>query len=104
MFSLMRMPNGNALLICVRDGSVAGKIDGKQVEGVSQALGLGIPVEGEGELCGECLYRDPEDTDYCNLYDAQTCGVRCRRCLAYGESPWRLQDARKIEARAEVTE
>ena len=104
MFRLMRLPDGTALLIRVRDGSVAGKIDAEYVEGVSQALGLGILVEGEGELCGECLYRDPEDTDYCDLYDVQTCGVRCRRCLAYGESPWRLQDARKIEARAEVTE
>lgn len=104
MFRLRVAPWGEALLISERDNLIAGTIEAEYVEAVSQALGVGIPVEGDENLCGECLYRDPEDTDYCDLYDVQTCGVRCRRCLDYGESPWRLQDARKIEARAEVTE
>ena len=44
MFSLMRMPNGNALLIRERDMEPAGIIHESHVEVVSQALGIGIPV------------------------------------------------------------
>ena len=44
MFSMMLMPDGNALLIRVRDLEPAGIIHESHVEAVSQALGIGIPV------------------------------------------------------------
>jgi|GEM_PF-3408991 len=44
MFRLMRMPDGNALLIRERDMEPAGIIHESHVEAVSQALGIGVPV------------------------------------------------------------
>ena len=46
MFSMMLMPDGNALLIRVRDLEPAGIIHASHVEDVSQALGIGVPVKG----------------------------------------------------------
>ena len=44
MFSMMRMPGGDALLIRVRDESIVGIIHKAVLEDVSQALGIGVPV------------------------------------------------------------
>ena len=46
MFSMMLMPDGNALLIHERDGKRAAEIEAEYVEAVSQALGIGVPVKG----------------------------------------------------------
>jgi len=60
MFRLMRLPDGTALLIRVRDGSVAGRIDAEYVEGVAQVMGVGIPVKAPPLICGECGGRAEE--------------------------------------------
>lgn len=44
MFRLRVAPWGEALLISERDNLIAGTIEAKYVEAVSQALGIGIPV------------------------------------------------------------
>ena len=49
MFRLMRLPDGNALLIHERDGKRAAEIEAEYVEAVSQALGhyIGETVKDE---------------------------------------------------------
>ena len=46
MFRMKRLVTGDVMLIRVRDGAPVGMIYSPHVEDVSQALGIGIPVEG----------------------------------------------------------